>query len=49
MFLVHFGLTVWLLLVVPFHLQNTGMCLFLSPSTTVFHAFSIFELVLAEC
>jgi len=49
MFLLHFGLTVWLLLVVPFHLQNTGTCLFFSPSTTVVHAFSIFELVLVEC
>jgi hypothetical protein len=49
MFLLHFGLTVWLLLVVLFHLQNTGTCLFFSPYTTVLDAFSIFELVLAEC
>lgn len=49
MFLLHFGLTVFLLLVVPFHLQNTGTCFFFFPSTTVIHAFSIFELVWAEC
>jgi len=49
MFLLHFGVTVWLSLVVPFHIQNNGTCFFFSPSTTVVHDFNIFELVLAEC
>ena len=48
MFPLHLGLTVWLLPVVPFQLQNIGTCLFFSTSTTDVSAFSIFELVMVK-